>query len=270
VSVAVGDQLLIVDWTPNADADTVGYNIFIDPIPGQEQADGSLPPPTPVQVCPDSGASPSSVDGAVTDGATNDANAGVTLDASTGTDAGCHYSYRGGSSDGGGGGTCSDPILAGGVTVAAGDAAMPIAGDSGDDGSATIPATGSGGISTIPQQYQLGSTPTVSGVSSNSYTVSGLKDGTTYTVVVAAVDGTGNIGPPSQEACDYPAPVNDFWNRYREAGGAAGGGFCALEAVGAPTPSLAVGGAFLISAVAIARRRLRRPDRERVFAPSDG
>jgi len=122
--------------------------------------------------------------------------------------------------------------------------------------------SGAGGISTIPSSHVVQpnavTQSTVSGLSASTYTVTGLQDGVTYTVAVAAVDGSGNVGPPSVEACDYPAPVNDFWKLYRQAGGGAGGGFCALEAPGAPVGSSVA--LFVVAAAAAgAVRRRRRP-----------
>lgn len=126
-----------------------------------------------------------------------------------------------------------------------------------------ITESGNGGISTVPTQYLVGSdgmnTLSVSDKSVGQYMVTGLRNGTTYTAVVAAVDGFGNIGPPSYEKCDYPAPVNDFWENYRSDGGR-GGGFCALEATGGPSESLA-GVALAVSAAAVVRRRRRRNSR---------
>jgi hypothetical protein len=83
-----------------------------------------------------------------------------------------------------------------------------------------------------------------------------LTNGATYSVVVSAVDGSCNVGPQSTpEQCDFPAPVNDFFKLYREAGGQAGGSFCALDAVGAPTGATIVSIGFGAAAFALARRR---------------
>jgi hypothetical protein len=125
-------------------------------------------------------------------------------------------------------------------------------------------ATTGGGVSTIPCAYgiQLGSNcysggdVTITGESSSSYTIAGLVNGVWYNVVVASVDGSGNVGPPSPEVCDYPAPVSDFWKTYRTAGGQAGGGFCALETLGAPAgASFALGAAGAGVLAALRRRR---------------
>ena len=84
----------------------------------------------------------------------------------------------------------------------------------------------------------------------------GLVDYVTYTVVVASVDGTGNIGPPSLEVCDYPAPVRDFWQTYNEDGGKAGG-FCALETIGTGGAPALAGVAGVLGLAAFMRRRRR-------------
>jgi hypothetical protein len=84
-----------------------------------------------------------------------------------------------------------------------------------------------------------------------------------YNLVVAAVDGYGNIGPPSGEVCGKPEPIDDFWKIYRQDGGNAGGGLCALEAVGARASStagilLVVGTSALLARRRTARRRMHR------------
>jgi hypothetical protein len=163
-------------------------------------------------------------------------------------------------------GACGSAVLTGGTVL---DASMtttqPVLDQDGntiEGGSAT---TTGGGVSTIPCAYGIhlgsncysGGDVTITGEPSSSYTIPGLTNGVWYNVVVAAVDGSGNVGPPSPEVCDYPAPVSDFWKTYRNAGGQAGGGFCALETLGAPAGAsfaLGVAGAGLLAAV---RRRRR-------------
>jgi hypothetical protein len=70
---------------------------------------------------------------------------------------------------------------------------------------------------------------------------------------VAAVDALGNAGPLSNVACATPKEVNDFFENYRNAGGSAGGGFCALGA--RPAPGAA---AFFVVALLVRRWRRRR------------
>jgi hypothetical protein len=262
VSIADGDSLFIVNWSPNGDTDTTGYNLYIDPIPGQEGTVTNLPAPPPILVCPDAGsateADATAEGGGVDSGddATTDAS-GDAADASDGAvDAGCHYINAGGSADGSL--TCNDALLSSGIVLDAGpQSAIDDAGNTYDAGS----NPGNGGISTVPRSHLVGGGSTgvtISDKSSGTYTVTGLTNGAIYNVAVSAVDGFGNVGPPSAVACEQPEPVNDFWHNYRNDGGLAGGGFCALEAVGAPTPPVA-GVALFVSAAALARRRRRRP-----------
>jgi hypothetical protein len=125
--------------------------------------------------------------------------------------------------------------------------------------------TSGGGRSNISCAYVLGvgsdcnagGGQTITGEPNSSFTIMGLENGATYNVVVAAVDATGNVGPPSPLTCDYPAPVKDFWKIYRDAGGKAGGGFCALETLGAPAGSAVAFGSLGALLAAILRRRRR-------------
>jgi hypothetical protein len=255
VNHQVGDTLFVLNWTPNSDTDTGGYDLYIDPIPGKESLDASTNEagfPTPVLECPDTGVSTQPQDASASEGGSD---AAVDSSTSVSADAGCHYVYVGGSTTMS---SCTDSILASGV-VQEGGTIVVTNDEAGGEGGTTT-ESGSGGISTIPPQYLIGtgsSGLTVSDKSTSSYTIKGLRNGTTYTVVVSAVDLFGNIGPPSSEVCDYPAPVNDFWQDYRGDGGRAGG-FCSLEAVGASTSTSLVGVAFAIGTTGIVRRLRRR------------
>jgi hypothetical protein len=218
VSIADGDTLFVVNWTPNTDPDTAGYAVYIDPIPGQE-------------------------------GPVSDAGAGN-----------CGSQVLWGSS--------SSIVVGSSAPVAQADADMDAQmDDSGNpvEAATTTTPTSGAGISLVDPHYlrDLNSSTgsTVSGISTGTYTVTGLKNGVYYNVAVSAVDGSGNIGPPSPQSptsCDFPAPVSDFWRIYRTDGGGAGGGFCALEAVGAPVGSTVLFGGLGAAAVAVVRRRRRR------------
>lgn len=50
VSIGVGDTLFAVTWTTNSDADTAGYDVFIDPAPGQETSDATVTTGTNTQL----------------------------------------------------------------------------------------------------------------------------------------------------------------------------------------------------------------------------
>jgi hypothetical protein len=309
VKTADGDTLSVVNWVANADSDTGGYNIYIDPLPGAaSDANASGAAEEASLFCPETG--PQQGAGASSDGATDaepasdgatdaepasdgatDAEpasdaAPVTMDGSatatdgqvtgaTTSDAGCYPVNHGGGSAGSSG-KCHSSILTSGVVQDSGTVVVETeastvseVGEAGGDATLTTTTTvneGSGGISTIPCQYGIGdlcatstTNVTVTGETTSTFTISGLTNGSDYSVVVASVDNFGNIGPPSIEACATPMPVNDFWKIYRTDGGQAGGGFCALEAVGAPaSSSVAFAGAGAIALAGLRRRRRTR------------
>ncbi len=261
VTEAVGDTLFTVSWTPNVDADTAGYDVFIDPIPGSTTLSASDASLTQL-ICPDASADASStvVEEASTDEAgSDDAQVADATTVTTVTSSGCYNAPVSTGSSGNSKGVCTSTILTGGIVIDAGTVTTDETDEAGDIIGTSV-SSGSGGISTIPtaNAVNLNEGFTVSSESSGSYTITGLTNGVTYNVVIAAVDGSGNVGPPSPEVCDFPAPVNDFWKLYRTAGGEAGGGFCALEAVGMPVGSTLVFGGVGVGLLALARRRRRR------------
>jgi hypothetical protein len=217
-TLADGDTLFLIRWTPNTDSDTAGYDLFIDPIPGQEDASASAPATTDasILVCPD--ATTSQAEASVDLDASGDgddagsaAEASIAEASSPTTDAAC-YSVPvnvGGSYNQSGSTTCTSSLLSNGIVQEGGvvqevdEAGNPI------EGGVT---NGSGGLSTIPLTNLVGgsSGPTISDKASGSYTITRLTNDIHYNVVVAAVDGSGNIGPPSAQVCDSPALVNDF------------------------------------------------------------
>ncbi len=275
VSETVGDTIYNVNWTANSDSDTAGYNIYIDPIPGQEGAEGGplSSEAGQVTVCPDTGTPLGDAtlgdDGALLDGPVETSppvESGVS-EASVGPlpyDGGCYTINKGGQPPASANGyTCNDSILASGITQDGGGLDAEIVPPVVEDEAGNVieggsVEEGSGGISTIPTQYLINGSSgfTIADKAVGSYQIKGLVDYVTYTVVVASVDGTGNVGPPSLEVCDYPAPVKDFWQNYREDGGQ-GAGFCALESVGAGGASSLAGVAGVLGFAAIVRRRRR-------------
>jgi hypothetical protein len=305
VKIKDGDTLFVVNWTPNIDTDTGGYDVVIDPIPGQEPGDATVsssgvPPAQTVRSCPaDSGMSTVSTDatvdlggaGAASDGEASDAVASdaVASDGSPATpdaaaaaappttspvdDAGCYLKTVGGSvpTDGGNGGMCFDSLLSGGTLIGTGSpdaAAVPVVeafDDAGNviDSGTTVTSTATGGIWVPPAMHIINPNPTLgitsTGETNSTYTITGLTNAVPYSVVVASVDNFGNVGPPSIQQCATPMPVNDFWKIYRTDGGQAGGGFCALEAVGAPaSTSVAFAGAGALVIAGLRRRRRTR------------
>jgi uncharacterized protein (TIGR03382 family) len=97
---------------------------------------------------------------------------------------------------------------------------------------------------------------TASGSTNVSSTITGLVNGTTYAVAVAARDNYDNVGPLSaisSTSCNSPAPVDDFWTKYRQAGGAAGGN---CQASGVPASAGTFGAALAVAlGLVVARRR---------------
>ncbi len=237
IGEAIGDTFLSINWTPNVDPDTIGYDLYV--------------------------AQTASAAGAVTDSASGytlvcsgDAANDATIDAAAApVEASCAYVMNPTTPTGCGGSLFSQSALADG------SGSVTVADDAGDDGSVSVSATG-GGVSQIPTKYLVNAngttTMTVSSPSVGSYPVKGLTNSAPYTVVVSAVDGFGNVGPPSAEVCATPLAVNDFYKVYRLAGGSAGGGFCTLEAVGAPTGASLASVGFGAIAFGLARRRRRR------------
>jgi hypothetical protein len=258
VSIADGDTLFVVNWQANSDSDTAAYDVYMDPIRGQEGASAHAAVDASVLYCPEAGgvAPQTGNDGALADsGDASTPDAASTVP--SGVDAACILVNVGGPPPVSA--ACNDGVLVGSIIQDAGAVSAPVYDQDGNviDGGV---ATGSGGVSSIPPQYLVGATApsvTVSDKATGTYTITRLQNNTTYTVVVAAVDGSGNVGPPSSQACDYPAPVNDFWNTYRNAGGRAGGGFCAVAVLGQPLPAAAVLG-LLASTTALAFRRRRK------------
>jgi hypothetical protein len=219
------------------------------------------------------------------DGAVDATMAKASDAATTGADSGCIYVNMAPSPPTSTSSTCTSTALTSGTLVV--DSGVATAEDTGVDTGTTIEnvdeagllvetdsgttESGNGGIASIPCQYLVAQScssvsaaaytntgnPTVTGETISTYVIKGLTDGQTYDVVIAAVDGSGNVGPPSTCVDDYPAPVNDFFKIYRQDGGQAGGSFCALEAVGAPAGAPIVGMAFGAMAFTMARRRRR-------------
>ena len=119
----------------------------------------------------------------------------------------------------------------------------------GDAGGVTLSG---GGISEIPPAYNAGE---IDSVTATSLTLTGLKNGKIYHVVVTTIDGSGNVGPVSTMVCAIPAPVNDFWKTYQVDGGRARG--CALEG-GPNTQAGSVLGLGVFAAIAALLRRRKR------------
>jgi hypothetical protein len=240
---SVGDTIYNLTWTPNTDSDTIGYGVYVDPIPGQEPDGGRVDAGTIVE-CLDAGDEATEPEGGCSTLPLGVMPPGAGSCGSLVSDMTCNNSNLLGS-------------IAPNVSADAGTT-TPTPSDDGGEGGVE---EGTGGISTVSTAYLYKPTTTTSNLtvdkSTSNYAVNGLVNYVTYTVVLAAVDGTGNVGPPSAQVCDDPAPVQDFWQVYESDGGGKGG-YCALETVGVGGPSLAGVAGVLVVAGVVRRRRKRR------------
>lgn len=99
--------------------------------------------------------------------------------------------------------------------------------------------------------------------SSLSTTIEGLNNGIGYRFVVVAQDNAGNRSLPSALSdCTVPELTTDFWEHYRNSGGRASGGFCAVRpgVVGACGFFAVAGGA--LAAMLVTRRQKSRRGRD--------
>ncbi len=114
-----------------------------------------------------------------------------------------------------------------GVTVGSGDSRL------------IVDWTASTGGSTTADHYIARATPVGGGTAyysdrtnSTTATINGLVNGTTYDVVVIAFSIGGNPSPDSAPAQGIPQPSANFWDVYKDRGGAEQGG-CASGPAGA-------------------------------------
>ena len=80
---------------------------------------------------------------------------------------------------------------------------------------------------TLPEEVPTGvEVKEVEGGDTTSGSISGLKTGVTYFVVVFAVDEAGNLSLASEEVTGATAPTSDFFETYKASGGVEAGGQC--------------------------------------------
>ena len=264
ISAGPGGNILIVNWLPVNDPNTKGFNVFLDPMPGHEGAvpDAGGNPALitdaschEVVTCPDTGASMTPSDGAITDGPV-EAPAPVDSGMCT-TRTVCDAEAPGTS------GACPSTVLVTGVTGSTTTMTPTPTTTNGDGG--VVATSGDGG--TTSTVTVTGTPPSASVLANNvvfstgdgtatTTTLTGLKDGVNYTVTVAAIDNLNDNGPLGLPSCATPGPVQDFWDNYTGEGGGAGGSFCALEGAGIPT-GVSVFGLGMLGVVAAWIRRRR-------------
>jgi hypothetical protein len=155
---------------------------------------------------------------------------------------------------------------AGAGAAGAGAAGAGTAGDAGAAGASAGTGGASGDVSGCTSSVLTPGEPVPAGVdprgtASNSSTkaeAKGLTNGVRYALGVASVDAFNNPGNLSKLDCATPEPVTGFYEAYREAGGQAGGGYCAFGA----SPSRLLAGGVALAALGLVLRRLRaRPAR---------
>jgi uncharacterized protein (TIGR03382 family) len=96
-----------------------------------------------------------------------------------------------------------------------------------------------------------------------SVRVTGLSNGTAYTVAVIAIDVSGGTSAPSLPAVVAPQPTTSFWDKYKQAGGAATA--CSFYPSRAKE-SLAGAAPLLVLLLVLLQRRRRRPNSVREIA----
>jgi hypothetical protein len=84
-----------------------------------------------------------------------------------------------------------------------------------------------------------------------------LQNGIPYVVGVSSVDKRGNASPIEEVVVQAPIPTRDFYRSYRDAGGTAEGGFCAVAARAA-APRYGVALLLIAPLIALFARRRRR------------
>jgi hypothetical protein len=252
VTAGIGENLIVVNWTPAVDSTIQGFNIYCQQ-QGTAGPDGALDvfvPPEASLVCPDTGAV------ATTDAA---------MDATTlmSGDSGCHLVNLL-DAGGPGGQVCQSNVLVnefvlGTATSTPTDGAVVIPDAENTTSDSSVVSGTAVGVSDIPGDYLCGQT---GGNTTSMYVVTnfadggaGIFDGVQYAVGVAAFDDTGNTGILGPLSCVVPAKVKDFWTEYTNAGGLAGGGFCALQGPGMPVSGSLLGIGIGVAALTYVRRR---------------
>jgi len=81
----------------------------------------------------------------------------------------------------------------------------------------------SGDVTTIDPADQTQLCSAKLSASTTSFRLTGLTNGTAYTVGIIAIDPSGGISPVSALATAAPQPTEGFWERYKDGGGAATG-----------------------------------------------
>ncbi len=221
VVAGAGDSELIVTWVPpGGDTSIQGYNIYGIPV-GATGSEGGTQ-----QICSDATTGTEIFDDAGNP-ILDDAGNPVFVD-----DAGNPVTQDAG---------CYTQIVPPTTATCNGSTAIDVSGIT----CGNNVGSGDGGAST-------GICTQENGTTNAQGTLTGVTNGTSYEVAVAAFDQFGNTGQISSTVCSTPEPINDFWKIYNQDGGHA---FCALEAVGQRGGSIAAAMIGIVGIVFMRRRR---------------
>jgi uncharacterized membrane protein YgcG len=225
-----GEGHINVSWTNSTDSDIFGYNIYCDPPPGPLTGTGDsgllgLPPSLRTLALPDA-----ALPGTGGAGGAGGASGGA-----------------GGASGGSGGASTGG----GGATSGAGGASLADSGVIVGTGFTNCAPTVLVASTDPPPNHLCGQTAGNVGTSGKA---GNLVNGVQYVVGVAAVDIVGNVGTLSQNKCDIPVQVTDFFELYRNEGGQGG---CSLSRRDGSSRWLMAALGALVSARLLRRRRAR-------------
>ncbi|HEX8790917.1 MAG TPA: hypothetical protein VF765_08180 [Polyangiaceae bacterium] len=247
VTVQAGDTLLSVSWTsPGSDPDLVGFDVWSDPPAGGAKSSGSSVAGCGCSIAPgvpavDDAVEESEIAPEIGDGASTDADEGGGDSSVDGSLADSGSARDGGNDSGSDGG---------------GDAATDAAVCRSENLTGHSSPANVGGISQIDGKYLAHNLPgTTPPTSSSPLTLTGMKNGTNYAVVVTSTDAYGNDGPASDPGCAVPQTVSDFWGTYAGDNGSVA--TCALETVGGSGGGALLPASLLATAAALLRRRRR-------------
>jgi hypothetical protein len=157
---------------------------------------------------------------------------------------------------------CNEAGVADGGLDEAGEAGTTVLVDA---GCSLQPVESTGSTCSAPGFTSTGPDNTVSSISvgptSSSATISGLTNGTSYAVAVAAQDAFLNNGALTDIVCETPIKLNDFFQTYRDDGGLAGG--CAIDVLTGPAGAAATTVITLAGLLVVTRRRDRKEEEKK-------
>ncbi|HEY6557157.1 MAG TPA: hypothetical protein VI072_07785 [Polyangiaceae bacterium] len=216
VSAGAGENRLIVKWGTSKAQDRQSYQLFCERVDGGDAGTDDASTGA-------GGTSGGSGNGGTSGGFGDDAGSDAATDAAVEASALALNPLQLGDGSAGTGGT-------GGVEGTGGDGGTDTGGEGGEDDQREVPDLNLSCPSPAlvqpnpPNRYRCGSAT----ANATEGETDRLENFQLYAVAVATVDKLGNIGPLSEIECGSPKPVTDFFEAYRNAGGDAGGGFCAI------------------------------------------